>query len=140
TNYINHAPFCVSWTKEKFVYVFDAPQLNRQYKYSIYDDTSSAVKTRDLSVYCRAIFNLQEKNSLGNDEKFTALMNKEGDVHFWMNSEEMYKGNTMMTAVEMLKLEKFYEGSITAATVSFGNGKIDVSYKTYVGEALKDLL
>lgn len=140
-NFISKAPVCVGWSKEKFVYVIDAPHFNRQ-KNQNWLDTNYDTKRipRDVISSCQAIFDLTEKNSLSSDEKFTALMKKNGDIHFWMNAEELNKGSKGIPGLSMLNLEKFYQGNITTATANFENGKIILDYKSYASEALKDLL
>jgi hypothetical protein len=40
----------------------------------------------------------------------------------------------------MVKLDKFYEGSLTTATANFENGKIAVDFKSYSSKLLKDLM
>lgn len=131
---ISHAPGSVGWNKDKFVYVFDAPEMNQHNSYSFADDTTGVKpKPRDLSATCSSIFSLKEDNSLGSDEKFTALMKKTGDVHLYANTEQLYKEG-MSGAMSMMKLDKFYEGNIMTATANFENGKINVEYKTYLGK------
>jgi Domain of unknown function (DUF4836) len=126
-NYISKYPMCVAWNKEKFVYITDAPQFNQQ---------SGGAKARDLGVACKNIFDLKESNSLGEDEKFTALLKKAGDIHFWMNAEELNKGSITNAAFSMINLSKLYEGSITTAAVNFENGKILIDTKSYANKEM----
>ena len=136
-HFISKAPGCVGWNKEKFVYLFDAPQMNKHTATSYTDDTTVPVKNRDILAACKAIFDLKENNSLGNDEKFTSLMNKNGDAHLWVNTEQIYKGMAGDGELSMLKMDKLYEGNIMTATANFESGKINVDYTTYVGKDLK---
>ena len=66
-------------------------------------------------------------------------MKKNGDIHFWMNGEELNKGGAANPALAMLNMNKLYEGSITAATVNFENGKILLEAKSYAGKELTGL-
>jgi hypothetical protein len=126
-NYISKYPMCVAWNKEKFVYITDAPQFNQQ---------GTDVKSRDLGAACKNIFDLKESNSLGEDEKFTTLLKKAGDIHFWMNAEELNKGGINNAALSMINLGKLYEGNITTATVNFENGKILIDTKSYANKEM----
>jgi Domain of unknown function (DUF4836) len=126
-NYISKYPVCVAWNKEKFVYITDAPQFNQQ---------STNTKSRDLGVACKNIFDLKESNSLGEDEKFTTLLKKAGDLHFWMNAEQLNKGGITNAALSMISLNKLYEGNITTATVNFENGKILIDTKSYANKEM----
>ncbi|MBC7889633.1 MAG: DUF4836 family protein [Ferruginibacter sp.] len=141
--FISKSPVCVGWTKEKFVYVFDVPQLSqmdeltkRMMRDSIDVRSRSA---RDIGATCKAVFVLKESNSLAKDEKFTQLMKETGDIHFWMNSEELGKGGSSATALAMVNLDKFYKGNITTATLDFDKGKMLVKAKTYASEEMVKL-
>jgi Domain of unknown function (DUF4836) len=127
-NYISKYPMCVAWNKEKFVYITDAPQFNQQ--------GGTDAKPRDLGIACKNIFDLKESNSLGQDEKFTRLLKKAGDIHFWMNAEELNKGGITNAALSMISLGKLYEGNITTATINFENGKILIDTKSYANKEM----
>jgi len=137
--YISKSPVCVGWNKEKFLYIVNTPELNMQ-KYSPqYSDSNYTPRARDLGVACKNLFDLKEDNSLAKDEKFTELVKKTGDIHFWMNGEELNKGGLTNPALAMLNMSKLYEGSITAAAVNFENGKILIDAKSYAGKELTAL-
>ncbi len=138
-NYISKYPVCVGWNKERFVYLVDAPQMNMQSAMSKDSNGMYKEKSRDIGAACKIVFDLKEDNSLAKNEKFTELIKKTGDIHFWMNSEELYKGTASMPAMAMVNIGKLYEGSFTAATVNFENGKILMDAKSYAGKELTDL-
>lgn len=135
-SFVSKAPVIAGWNKDKFVYVIDAPQMNRNKKYRDDDIVTTEAVPRDLMVSCKAIFDLKESNSLGTDDKFSSLMKKEGDVHLWLNTEQLYEGMDGMEALRMIKMDKFYTGNIMTATAGFDNGKINLNYKTYAGKDL----
>jgi hypothetical protein len=141
--FISKSPVCVGFTKEKFVYVFDAPQVGQMDQLSrrmIRDSIDiSARAARDIGATCKSIFALKETNSLAKDEKFTTLMKESGDVNFWINSEELSKGGASAAALAMVNLDKFYKGNITTATINFDNGKIQMKAKTYASEEMLKL-
>ena len=141
--FIIKSPVCVGYTKEKFVYVVDAPQMGqmdeltkRMIRDSIDIRRSSS---RDIGATCKAVFALKESNSLGANEKFTGLMKETGDVHFWMNGEELGKTGASAGALAMVNLEKFYKGYINTATLNFDDGKMLVKAKTYASEEMLKL-
>jgi hypothetical protein len=137
--YISKAPICVGWNKEKFLYIVNTPELNMQSYTGKYNDTDIVPQSRDLGAACKTLFNLTESNSLGENEKFTELVKKTGDIHFWMNGEELNKGNPAIAAMPMMNLGKLYEGSITTAAINFDNGKILVDIKSYANKELTEL-
>ena len=140
-HFISHSPVCVGWKEDRFVYVFNSPHFRYPGKIPDFGMTVTPV-SRDILKACKDIFDLQEKNSLGSNEKFTELMKKNGDIHFWINSEELNKSFTgaAMGPLSMMNISKLYEGSVTVATLNFENGKIAVDFKSYAGKLLKDLL
>ena len=138
--FISKSPACVGFTKEKFVYVFDAPQISQMddlSKRMIRDSIDiGPLAKRDIGSTCKLIFALKESNSLAKDEKFTALMKENGDVQFWMNTEELSKGGSSSAALAMVNLEQFYKGNITTGSINFDEGKIMVKSKTYASEEM----
>lgn len=143
--FISKSSFCVGYSKDKFVYLFDAPQMarmdeltKRMQHNSI--DVTTPVKSRDISAACKAIFTLSESNSLAKNERFTKLMKETGDIHFWVNTEEITKDALSNPMMAMVNLEKFYKGSVTTATLNFDNGKITVFGKSYAGEEIQKIL
>ncbi len=141
--FISKSPVCVGWTKEKFVYIFDAPkisqmdELSRRMVRDSIDITNRSV--RDIGATCKAVFSLKESNSLAKDDKFTKLMKETADVHFWMNSEELSKGGSTASALAMVNMDKFFKGNIITATLNFDNGKIVGNSKTYASEEMVKL-
>lgn len=142
-SYISKKPVCVGWNKEKFVYITNIPELKqRNYTNRNFDSTYTVTESaRDINKTCKDIFNLKEENSLGKNEKFTGLVKTTGDLHFWMNGEELYKGSISNEGIKMLNIdiEKFYKGSITTATVNFENGKILLDAKGYSNKEITEL-
>ncbi len=142
-NFISKFPVSIGWNKEKFVYVFDAPQLSQidQLSRRMMNDSIDITshKQRDIGATCKSIFALPESNSMAREEKFTKLLKEPGDIHFWMNTEELSKSSTSSAALAMVNLEKLVKGSITAAAVNFENGKMDIKTFSYAGEELTKL-
>lgn len=142
-NYISKYPVCIGWNKEKFVYIANIPELKQDDYMRRYSDSAFTMKesSRDISKTCKEVFDLKEDKSLGKNEKFTELVKKTGDLHFWMNAEELNKGALTNAGLKMLNidLEKIYKGSITTATVNFENGKILFDSKSYASKEVTEL-
>ncbi|MES2848418.1 MAG: DUF4836 family protein [Bacteroidota bacterium] len=139
-NYISNSRQCFGWNKEKFILVADVPELDALSKRMMQDSIDiSGSKKRDVAATCKAVFDLDESKSLAKDEKFGKLVKENGDLHFWINTEEMNKNSSASGMMAMVNLEKLYKGSFTTGTVNFDNGKINVSMKSYAGEELKKL-
>jgi hypothetical protein len=147
-SFISKSPVCVGWNKDKFLFVCNAPDMHSNYRmmHHLPDSMQMPVapaSSRDFLATCTNLFNLKESNSLGENEKFTTLVKKSGDIHFWMNAEELNKGvmagMANNPALAMLNINKLMEGSITTATVNFENGKIVADVKSYAGKELSEL-
>ncbi len=138
--YISHSPMAVGWNSKNFVYTIDAPQFGRTDELSkrmIQDSINiDSPKPRDILATCKAVFALQESNSLGKEEKFSSLMEEKGDIHFWMNTQELSSGAGTPSALAMVNLEKWFTDSRTTATLNFDNGKISINSRGYSGDEL----
>jgi len=144
--YLTDKRTTVSWDKDKFIVVADAPEMinagnfdkvmNRD---SIVPAPSPVIVVRDGISTAAALYTLAENKSMANDEKFSKLVNSKGDIHFWMNTEALYEGNAGMAAMSMVNLRKLYEGSFTAGTVNFDNGLVNVDLISYAGKEMSDL-
>ena len=133
-----------AWNKEKFLFVADA-KMNRNSYAALYDSSVAPTPDikRDWNQVAENIFNLKEDKSLGKEEKFTDLMKEEGDLHFWFNTENFYKGTQGipgMAALSMINLAKIYEGSRVTGTVRFDDGKINADFKSYSGKEMTELI
>ncbi len=143
-SYVSKYPVCMGWDKEKFVYTVDVPAINEltgRPPLSASDDEAPRAKVpaRDIDATCRELFGLSKDQSLAKNERFTELVKETGDVHLWVNSEELNRNSPASGALSMLNLEKLYKGAITAATFSFDNGAIRLKSRSYAGEELTKL-
>jgi hypothetical protein len=141
-NYLSKYPVCVGWNKEKFVYISHIPEFKKNnYTYQADSGVVYSESRRDILKTCKEVFDVKEDNSLGKNEKFTELIEKTGDIHFWMNSEEMNKGSLSEAGLKMMNidLEKLYKGSITTAAINFENGKIVADSKSYASKEVAEL-
>jgi hypothetical protein len=134
---ISHTPSCVGWDKDKFVYILDAPSLGNSNNFSnrmIADSISNINRNRDIGATCKSIFALDEKNSLAVNEKFSKLVNENGEIHFWVNSGNLYAQMFTAGPLAMLNMEDLYKDNVTTATLSFGDGKISLTTRSYTND------
>lgn len=140
--FISKPEVCIGWNKEKFVYVTNVPDISPG-KYIIGNGGNSSYKegNRDITKTCKEVFDIKEDASLGKDEKFSELVKTTGDLHFWINSEELNKNGAAASGLKMLNIdmEKLYKGSVTTATVNFENGQILIDTKNYAGKEITEL-
>jgi Domain of unknown function (DUF4836) len=131
----------VTWNKERFVYVIDAPNLNMNRRFSMEggDVTEPATLSADtLMIIGKSLFNLKSSNSLGGNEKFGDMVKEEGDLHLWLNSEYL-SGGMAAGALSMMKVNTLIQGNVSATTINFDNGKITMKSKGYYNKELSRL-
>lgn len=128
---ISKSPIIAGYDKESFVILVDIPSLKKS---NFYNDEALATP-RDLASTCFNIFKLNEKKSLGSNEKFTSLVKEKGDIHLWLNVEQIYK-DIPSGGMGMFKMDKLYEGNVTTSTLNFENGKITSKSSHYSNKEL----
>lgn len=137
----------IGWNAERFVIVANADHHRFHERDGITDSAKNTIplspaSSQNLITVCKNIFSLSNDNSLYENEKFAKLAEEEGDVHFWMNVNELAKGSmkSMPGMMGMVKLDKFLEDNISTSTVNFQDGKITAIHKQYFGKELSDIL
>src|SRR5207253_768313 len=132
----------IGWNSERFVFV-----TNADHNMHGDNDSTNAVPlpqppADSLLTLCKNIFSLKEDNSLYANERFADLEKEEGDVHFWLNINELSKASmkNMQGMMGMIKLDKFLEDNVSTATINFQDGKITGTHKQYFGKELSDIL
>lgn len=136
-----------AWKDGKFIYVVDAPQFAKldEITKGLMDgmndsaDAVQAMQPRDLKATALSVLNIKEDASLAEEKKFTTLVEDAGEIHFWMNAEELNKGMATNPAMAMFNLDKLYKGAITTATLLFDNGKISLKSRSYASKELTDI-
>lgn len=134
----------VGWNDKYFVYVMNpettASQLYK-WKDSLVQQPDMPIdKSSELSEFCKKLFSLKTDSSLAKNDKFSALLKEDGDVHFWQNNEAIINSTPAMGMLGMVKLDAFIKDNITTYTVNFDKGEIDVNQKSYVSKDLADVL
>lgn len=131
----------VTWNKDRFVYVIDAPFMNMSKSFSLEGGTTTEPTTLSADTLLqigKSLFNLKSDNSLGGNERFGNMMKEEGDLHMWLNSEYLYNGigGGMLS---MMKVNTLFQGNVSATTINFENGKITMKSKGYYNDELANL-
>lgn len=150
----------VSWMGNKFTYVIDIntpkidwSKMNDMQSDSIQLDSSGNVvpgtqdtddwmnaTPADLKGYTARLFKLKGDSLLVEDDRYSNLLKKDGDMHLWSNAEMTYATGIPMGMMSMLKLEKYFKDAVTTATLSFENGKIVMDAKSFSNDDMNALL
>lgn len=135
---------CVAYNKEKFFATMSTGSQTNYPPLSDLSDTGSVSlpnvsAKKDMEKVTAELINLSEGKSLGKNEKFGNLIETKGDAHLWMNAEFLNADANMGGMTALANLKKLYEGAITAATLNFSDGKIDMDVKSYGGKEMTEL-
>jgi hypothetical protein len=137
----------VGYNKDRFVFTVNTPQMSIMDKMPAMGDTSfggmqQVQYNKNMNEVSASVLNLTEDKSLTKNERFTELVNTKGDAHFWYNAQYLNAMDAMKSLgamASMVNLSKLYEGAVTAGTLNFEKGKIDVDLKSYGGKEITDL-
>ena len=129
----------VTWNSERIIVGFQAPANSFSNRYPEVDTTGEVNNIPELAGYCKKLYALKEDSSMAKDEKFTDLVNTEGDMHTWINIEKLMGNMPQMGMLSMMKMDKFLTGNISTLTLNFDNGKITIKSKGYAGKELSDI-
>ncbi|MEO6220181.1 MAG: DUF4836 family protein, partial [Ginsengibacter sp.] len=136
----------VGWDDKRFAYVTNSNNYTSKYggQWDSSGNQSNMAPAVDnsasLFALCKSLFSIKADSSLAKNEKFSKLLSEKGDIHAWVNTEEMIKNNAAMGMLGMLKLDIFFKDNISTYTVDFDKGKIKVSQKAYAGKEFTDFL
>ena len=136
------------WNDKNFAYVTNSGSYKPAYTYipdeDSTDNQSNMSRPVDngiaMSMFCKSLFSLKADSSLAKNDRFSKLLSEKGDIHAWMNSEELMKNNSAMGMLGMLKLDVFFKDNLSTYTADFDNGKIVVNQKGYASKELTDFM
>ncbi len=138
-----------AWNKDRFLILMNLPDVKKLSERdftmdSTFNPDSFAVdriqfSNRDLITLVASNFNLEKKNSLAENDKFSDLMDDDGDIRFFVNLEKVYSDMPGMEQLAMMDLAKLYKGTFVTGSAEFENGKIEVKTKSYAGKELDAL-
>ena len=129
----------VSWDKSKFAFIVDMPMLGMSGSFAYASMNESKFSSDSLKKFVTGVLNLENKNSLGDDERFTSMIKENGDVHIWVNTEQLYSG-MVGGVLSMMKMNTLLQGNVSASALSFDEGKISMKTKQYYGKEVSDLI
>lgn len=148
--YVTKDEFTISWSADRFYMVgkidgLDAnPMLGGMGMPSDtgIDSLGNAIEeksTMDMNAVAAKLYNIEEKNSLAENEKFGEIMSKEGDIRFWANIGALQSQNMGMAAMAMLNVGKLTKDSYYTGVANFEDGKIVMDITSYSGKELTEL-
>ncbi|HUR12249.1 MAG TPA: DUF4836 family protein [Flavitalea sp.] len=141
TSSINFSNGVVSWDEKRFIYLTNAPMANvpGMPKGNGDEQLPSSFPADSLRFFARQLFELDGDNSLGKEDKFSDMLKEEGDMHFYVNSGQLYNsmGGGMMS---MMKLNVLFEGNVSTTSIKFEDGKITLKSHQYYGKEMSDLM
>ena len=140
-----HNEAVVGWDGNHFAYVFSAAsaksKLNALNPMGNQGNMAPLVdQSEALNTACKNLFSLTPDQNLTKNKKFANLVKETGDIHVWINSEEIMKNSNSLGVMGMLKLDVLFKDNISTYTVNFDNGKIDITHKGYAGKELMDFM
>jgi hypothetical protein len=94
-----------------------------------------------MNAYLKEAFSLTKENSMVSVSNFGKLQKENHDMSFWMNYEELYKGNKNLTsgiASAFIKDEYFNDAAL-AAGIDFEKGAIDAEMDYYMSKDLAEI-
>lgn len=130
------------WNAHRFLCISDAPYISAEIKAR--ENTMEyippySLATDSLALIATQIFQGEEMRSLMDDERFTALLQTEGDLHIWTNADRTERTitNGLMGS---LTLPHLPEGCRSAMQVRFENGQVRSESIQYLNEEWTSLL
>lgn len=120
----------ISWTNSKFIYVTTENSFGA-------NKTSEGIDS--LKAYAAFVYKTSKENSIETNEKYAALLKESGDIHFWSSTPEALSGLDI-GPLPVLAASALMQGSATAGTISFDNGKIVVRSKQYFNSTLSGII
>jgi hypothetical protein len=135
-SYTGESDGIVTWTSDKFMVVGEGSGMNSASGFG--ENKGRSTLTQDsLIKYAKSLYSLKGDNSIADDSKFKSMLNDKGDMHVWIGSSMM--GGGLPKQLSMLKAGSVLQGNSTAMTISFDNGKINGTAKSYYNKELTDL-
>lgn len=136
------------WNKERFLMISEIPDLKNNSLKDFVTDTAVVGKYlkstgSDLTENIKHLFSLDEKQSLHRERKFTALLNDNGDIHYWVNTlklMESYATESNLPNMLTGNIEKIYKDNYSTVSVRFDNGQINGRTITYTGDEVTKIL
>jgi len=119
----------VTWTNSKFIYLSYDPQMGG----------NTSLSSDSLKEYAASLYDLKKENSIESNEKYNSLIKETGDIHFWSNTADALS-DFQFGPIPLIAASAMMQGSVTAGTINFENGKILIKSKQYLNPTLSRLI
>ena len=124
----------LTWNNDRFVFIGQIPFFSGMSRYD--DNVRRNRLTGDsLVAFAKELYGMKGGSSLASDKKYATLIGEAGDMHMWVNSENLL-GDMFSKMLSFTQPAKMLEGNITAATMNFQNGKISINARNYYNDEL----
>jgi len=119
----------ISWTDSKFIYISGEQSIG----------ANTSVSVDSLKAYTKFLYDLKKENSIESVENYSSLLKATGDIHFWSNTADALS-NFQFGPVPLIAASAMVQGSITAGTIDFENGKVVIKSMQYLNATLSKLI
>jgi hypothetical protein len=135
-NFIANREACLSWNKERFIVTGNIEDFMGRRRNMFDESPRKKMSSDSILAFTKGIYSLKKNESMDDDSRFSSLMNEKGDMHFWMNTGLFFKSSMPMGMGDMFKATSLMEGNVTGYTLSFDNGKIISTSKSWYNKEL----
>lgn len=119
-----------------FVLIADMSEMNKN---PLTSQPGQKYSFDSLKLIAKSTFALKGSDLLDSDKRFADLIDDKADMHFWMNSGNLY-GGMMSGVLSMMKFNELLEGNISTGKVNFENGKIVMNSRQFYGKQLSGIM
>ena len=127
----------ITWNNDRFIMVGQSAGFLPDNEGFYGNREKHSITMDSVLKFAKGIYNLKKSNSLGNDSRFASLINEKGDMHFWINTGSLFQNSIPMGMGGLFKVTSLLEGNATGYTVSFDNGKISASARSWFNKAVR---
>jgi hypothetical protein len=137
--YIARNNHLLTWTKTKFIFLANAPMMNKAAIYDMHNNNVNRFSADSLRTFSKQLYALKSSDAIEDNGHFRDLMKESGDIHLWFTSN-FYSNTAAGGMASMLKMSDLFEGNVATSTLNFDDGKISIKWKQYYGDKMKAIL
>jgi len=119
----------ISWSNSKFIYISGQQSIG----------ANPSVSVDSLKAYAGSLYDLKKDNAINSVENYSLLLKEDGDIHFWSNTADALS-NFQFGPLPLIAASAMMQGSITAGTINFENGKVVIKSRQYLNATLSKLV